>query len=72
MTFQINLKNRFEALKEIDADTCEVMTKEANELAGGKETPSQIETEEDMQIRKLDDSRKKLKNKEIQINYREY
>ena len=65
MTFQINLKNRFEALKEIDAGTfCEVMTKEANELAGGKETPTKIETEEDMEIRELDDSRKKLRNKE--------
>ena len=37
---------------------------EENELAGGKETPTKIESEENMQIRTLDDGRKKLRNKE--------
>ena len=69
MKFQINLKNRFEALKEIDAGTfCEVMIKEANKLAGEKDTPTKIETEEDIEIRELDDCRKKLRNKECKSN----
>ena len=63
MTFQINLKNTFEAPKEIDPGIFgELMTKGANKLAGGKETPTKIETEEDVAIRKLDDCRKKLRN----------
>ena len=64
-TFQIKLKNRFEALKEIDAGTfCDIMTEEANELAGSKETQTKIETIEDIEIRELDDRRKKLRNKD--------
>ena len=64
-TFQINLKNRFEALKEIDAGTfCDVMTEEANKLTGGKETQTKIETIEDIEIRELDERRKKLRNKD--------
>ena len=60
ITFQINLKNTFEAPKEIDACTFgELMTKEAN---GGKENPTKIETEEDVEIWKLDDCRKRLRN----------
>ena len=44
--------------------SCDVMVKETNELAGGKESPTKIETDEDIEIKKLDDSRKKLTNKE--------
>ena len=44
------------------------VTKEANELAGGKETTTKIETEEDIEIRELDDSRTKLRNKEYTSN----
>ena len=64
-TFQINLRNRFEAIKEIDAATfCDIMSKEAKEIAGGKDTPTKIESEEDIEIRKMDEKRKRLRNKE--------
>ena len=55
MTFQINLNNRFEALKEIDAGTfCEIMTSEAKVLTTERDKQSEMETEEDISIRKLD------------------
>ena len=40
------------------------MNKEANELAGGRNTPIRIESQEDIDIREMDERRKKLRNKE--------
>ena len=43
---------------------CQVITKEANERPGRKKYPSKIETKnKHMELRKLDDSRKKMRNR---------
>ena len=43
---------------------CQVITKEANKRPGRKKYPSKIETKnKHMEIRKLDDSRKKMRNR---------
>ena len=69
VTFQLNLKNRFEKLANIDATTfCEIMNQEANELAKGGSKGTKEDSEEDIEIRKLEEKRKKLRNKANKTN----
>ena len=68
-TFQINIKNRFEILNSVDANNfCEIMKEEAEKLAGGKKPECKIESQEDKEIRILDERRKALRNKENKSN----
>ena len=67
--FQLNLRNRFAVLNEIDAATyCQILKEEAKELAGRRENPTEIESQHDIEIRKLEERRRKLRNKENKSN----
>jgi len=68
-TFQLNLKNRFEKLENVDATLfCEIMNQEVNELAKRERKPTKEDSEEDIEIRKLEEKRKKLRNKVNKTN----
>ena len=61
-TFQLNLKNRFEPLAELDANTFnDIIIKEASELASSKKNKDETPTKEDQDIREMDDRRKSLR-----------
>ena len=64
--FQLNLKNRFDALKkETDIDTfTEILKEEAKKLASRSKDKPPAETPNDKEIRELDEKRKRLRNVE--------
>ena len=64
--FQLNLRNRFDALeKETDMNTfAEIMKEEAKKLASRSKDKPPVETQNDKEIRELDEKRKTLRNVE--------